>query len=160
MSVTFSPTQMSNLFAYLKNYSSQTARPHMGFAALASCSWQAVPPLGTYCLLCTGQHGPWAIPAESLKNPPPNQRLQGLLWRDLGSGIFWSSSRESEHRVEFFLLSHQEAAQGNTDVQSPPLAFAQGSKRLLAPPWALGGVLSPTGLGDPRDRTSLSLLPP
>lgn len=96
-----------------------------------------MPPLGTYCLLCTGQHGPWAIPAESLKNPTPNWRLQGLLARGLGSGIFWSNSRESEHRVEFSLLSLQEAAQRNADVQNPPLTFTQGSKCLLAPSWTL-----------------------
>lgn len=43
MSVTFSPTQMSNLFAYfLKDDSSQTACPHVGFTH--SCLLLLAPP--------------------------------------------------------------------------------------------------------------------
>lgn len=74
---------------------------------------------------------------QSLLKSTTESEAPRVVGRGLGSGIFWSSSRESVHGVEFSLLPLQEAAQGNTDVQNPPLAFAQGSKCLLAPPWTL-----------------------
>lgn len=106
MSVTFSPTQMSNLFAYfLKDDSSQTACPHVGFTH--SCLLLLAPHATTGNTLPPVYRTTWSLghPCRVSQESTSESEAPRAVGRGLGSGIFWSSSRESENQVEPSLLS-------------------------------------------------------